>query len=227
MKLSGHHHMAETFTVGAILAIAGGYLDAYTYIARGQVFANAQTGNIMLLAINFASGEVLKALSYFPPVIAFVIGIVISEYIKRKMDSGRLHWRQYILLLALAVIILVTFLPQGTIEGIRYNTIANVLISFVASLQVQSFRKVRGIVCATTMCTGNLRSGTEALSRFAAQKDREELHKAGKFFAIVLFFIIGAAAGTIAANLFMEKSVIFCGVPLSAAILIMFIDPKK
>lgn len=227
MKLSGHHHMAETFTVGAILAIAGGYLDAYTYIARGQVFANAQTGNIMLLAINFASGEVLKALSYFPPVIAFVIGIVISEYIKRKMDSGRLHWRQYILLLELAVIILVTFLPQGTIEGIRYNTIANVLISFVASLQVQSFRKVRGIVCATTMCTGNLRSGTEALSRFAAQKDREELHKAGKFFAIVLFFIIGAAAGTIAANLFMEKSVIFCGVPLSAAILIMFIDPKK
>lgn len=227
MKLSGHHHMAETFTVGAILAVAGGYLDAYTYIARGQVFANAQTGNVMLLAINLVSGDVLRALSYIPPIIAFIIGIILSEHIKDKMDGGRLHWRQYILLLELAIVILVTFLPQGKVEGIQYNTISNVLISFVASLQVQSFRKVRGIVCATTMCTGNLRSGTEALSLYALKKDKECLHKAGKFYAIVLFFIIGAAISTLVTNVFMEKSVVFCSAPLAAAILIMFIDPNK
>ena len=40
--------MSDSFRIGAILAAVGGFLDAYTYLARGQVFANAQTGNIVL-----------------------------------------------------------------------------------------------------------------------------------------------------------------------------------
>ncbi len=226
MKFKSKGQMSETFLIGAVLAVAGGYLDAYTYISRGQVFANAQTGNVMLFSISAASGDFLKAVSYIPPIIAFVIGIILSEQIKKRMDGGRLHWQQYVLLLELAVIVLVTFLPQGTIDGVRYNTISNVLISFVASLQVQSFRKIRGILCATTMCTGNLRSGTEALSNYARTKEKTFLHTAGKFYAIVLFFIVGAVIGTFVTNLFMEKSVIFCGAALAAAILIMFIEPE-
>ena len=41
--------MSDSFRIGAILAAVGGFLDAYTYLARGQVFANAQSGNIVLL----------------------------------------------------------------------------------------------------------------------------------------------------------------------------------
>ena len=37
--------LSETFALGALLAAAGGFLDAYTYLLRGGVFANAQTGN--------------------------------------------------------------------------------------------------------------------------------------------------------------------------------------
>ena len=39
----------ETFRVAALLALVGGFLDAYIYILRGGVFANAQTGNMVLL----------------------------------------------------------------------------------------------------------------------------------------------------------------------------------
>lgn len=225
MEVRGREKMSETFIIGALLAVVGGYLDAYTYIARGQVFANAQTGNIMFLAMNLASGDIMKALFYIPPIAAFVLGIVIAEQIKKRMDGGRLHWRQYVLLLELAVIIAVTFLPHGKIGPVKYDTIANVLISFVCSLQVQSFRKIRGIMCATTMCTGNLRSGTEAFTLFFLSKDKEGLRKAGKFYAIVLFFMIGAAVGTIVTNIFLEKSVIFCTAILMAATLLMFIQP--
>ena len=217
--------MSEAFLTGAILAVIGGYLDAYTYIARGQVFANAQTGNVMFLAMNIACGDIMKALFYVPPIIAFVLGILIAEQIKKRMDGGRLHWRQYVLLLELAVIIIVSFLPHGKVMGIRLDTVANVLISFVCSLQVQSFRKIRGILCATTMCTGNLRSGTEALSTAIFAKDKESLHKAGKFYAIVLFFIIGAVISTFVTTAFSEKSVIFCGAGLVAVILLMFAEP--
>ena len=31
---------SDTFAVAALLALAGGFLDAYTYLCRGGVFAN-------------------------------------------------------------------------------------------------------------------------------------------------------------------------------------------
>ena len=34
--------MSESFRLGAVLALAGGFLDAYTYLVRGGVFANAR-----------------------------------------------------------------------------------------------------------------------------------------------------------------------------------------
>ena len=39
--------MSESFFLTAILAIVGGFLDSYSYLMRGHVFANAQTGNIV------------------------------------------------------------------------------------------------------------------------------------------------------------------------------------
>lgn len=56
-------HIAEFYGVGVMLAIVGGYLDAYTYISRDHVFANAQTGNMVLLAINIKEGSWLKVFS--------------------------------------------------------------------------------------------------------------------------------------------------------------------
>ena len=45
-----HGQMSEAFLTAAFLSMSGGLQDAYTYIARGNVFANAQTGNIVLLS---------------------------------------------------------------------------------------------------------------------------------------------------------------------------------
>ena len=44
--------MSESSFLTAILAIVGGFLDAYSYLMRGHVFANAQTGNIVLFGVN-------------------------------------------------------------------------------------------------------------------------------------------------------------------------------
>ena len=44
--------MSDSLRVAMLLALAGGFLDAYTYVTRGGVFANAQTGNIVLFGIN-------------------------------------------------------------------------------------------------------------------------------------------------------------------------------
>lgn len=52
-----HGQMSEAFLTAALLSVSGGLQDAYTYIARGQVFANAQTGNNVLLSQNLFSGN--------------------------------------------------------------------------------------------------------------------------------------------------------------------------
>ena len=40
--------MSESFLTAGFLSLSGGLQDAYTYMSRGKVFANAQTGNIVL-----------------------------------------------------------------------------------------------------------------------------------------------------------------------------------
>ncbi len=216
--------MYESLFVGAVLAVIGGYLDAYTYIARGQVFANAQTGNVVLLGLRAADGEWARALMYLMPIIAFALGIFLSESIRRHFDGGKLYWQQYIILLELVVITIVSLLPQGSYDNINFDTISNIMISFVCSLQVQSFRRIRNITCATTMCTGNLRSAVESLDKYKNTRESKYLHDAGKFFGIVLFFIIGAVISTFLTRIFMEKSSLFCAGGLFFVFIIMFFD---
>ena len=49
-----HIQPSESLANGLLLAFAGGMMDAYTYLCRGQVFANAETGNLVLLGIQLA-----------------------------------------------------------------------------------------------------------------------------------------------------------------------------
>ena len=61
--------------LGVVLTLAGGFQDAYTYCVRGNVFANAQTGNIVLLSTAAFNGNWGGVLKYLIPVSAFILGI--------------------------------------------------------------------------------------------------------------------------------------------------------
>lgn len=211
--------MSDAFLTGAVLAVVGGFLDAYTYICRGAVFANAQTGNVVLMGIKLAEGSFSDAWQYIIPILAFIAGILISETIKEIFRKNSfLHWRQIILAFEIIILIFVAFMPSDRIN----NLITNTLISFVCSLQVQSFRKVNGNSIATTMCTGNLRSAAELIFSFISTKNKESLKRSLQYFGIILFFIIGAAIGAVATNLFSTKAVLFAVFGLLTVFLILF-----
>ena len=215
--------MSGTFLMGTLLALTGGFLDAYTYISRGGVFANAQTGNIVLLGLNMASGQWSRVLYYLVPIIAFVLGIFLAESIRGKcMYNRKMHWRQLVLILEMLVLLFVAVLPQG-----KFDMIANVAVSFICAMQVESFRKVNGNAFATTMCTGNLRSGTERLYRFGRTGEVKELEKSLQYYGIILIFIIGAMAGMWLTKQFAQKAVLFaCGM-LFLAFLMMFVRSEE
>lgn len=57
------------------------------------------------------------------------------------------------------------------------DLLATVLVSFACAMQVQTFRKVSGYSYASTMCIGNLRSGTEAFTGYLQTHDTEKLKR--------------------------------------------------
>lgn len=218
MKKVSNKQMSESLKIGVILAITGGFLDAYTFLSRGKVFANAQTGNIVLLGTNLFQGEYKKALTYLIPVSSFIVGVFISEFIKLKFKNNeKIHWRQIIVFIEIFLLVLVAFMPQNL------NNLANILVSFICAMQVESFRKINGISCATTMCTGNLRSGTELLFKYIKTKEPDLKEKCINYYGIDLLFILGAGLGALFTNAFKEKAVLFCCVTLFIGFIVMFI----
>ncbi|WP_290770948.1 YoaK family protein [Anaerofustis sp.] len=216
--MNNKKQMSETYRLGIILALVGGFLDAYTYISRGNVFANAQTGNIVLLGVNFAQGNLKMVGFYFLPILAFFIGIIAAEMIKKRHKyNENIHWRQIIIVIEIITLLIVGFIPGG-----RLDMLSNILISFVCSLQVESFRKVNGNAYATTMCTGNLRSATEHLYNFKQTKDKNLLKNSIQYYGIICFFIIGAIIGSILTDIFMTKSVLFTLIGLLTVFMLMF-----
>lgn len=207
---------SESFVIGIYLAIVGGFLDAYTYCCRDHVFANAQTGNIVRLGITISQGQYILTLRYFIPIVAFCIGVVVALSIKSKNNS-KLHWRQIILILEMIIIVIVGFIPIDTIT----NIIANVLISFLCAMQAESFRKVLGHPFSSTMCTGNLRSGTEYLYQAITHNDYKVIKKAGCYLFIIISFIIGAFLGTHITHIYCEKAIFITLAPLMLSTLNM------
>ena len=157
-SLKPHGQMSEAFITALFLSVSGGLQDVYTYLYRGKVFANAQTGNIVLMAVKLFAGEWGEALRYLMPLCAFALGIFVAEFIRLKLKRMQwLHWRQLVVLFEILLLFVVGFLPQ------ELNLLANSLVSFSCAMQVQSFRKVNGYAFASTMCIGNLRSGMDSL----------------------------------------------------------------
>jgi len=212
------NQMSEKYLTGALLATVGGYLDAYTYVCRGHVFANAQTGNIVLLGIKIAGGEWKQSLLYLIPIVAFFFGIIFAEIIKEKFRFNQtIHWRQIIIFIEMAALTLVAFLPRGSAD-----MLANTIVSFVSSLQVESFRKLNGNSYVTTMCTGNLRNATNHLFQYKLTKNKTSLQNSLQYYGIILFFIVGAIMGAVVSNIFEARSVLFACIGLVVVFLIMF-----
>ena len=83
MMLRSRKQMSETNMLMILLTISGGLQDAYSYFVRGEVFSNAQTGNI---------AERLHA---------------------RFKDVGFIHWRQIIVFTEMVLLCIVGFIPLG------------------------------------------------------------------------------------------------------------------
>ena len=222
MQRKLHGQMSESFLIAGILSVSGGLQDAYTYMYRGKVFANAQTGNIVLLAQNLVDRNWPVALRYFSPLLFFALGVAVAECIHmRYQKAQRIHWRQLVLAIEIILLFAVGFFSN------EMDLLANAMVSFACAMQVQAFRKVNGYAFASTMCIGNLRSGMESLCAYGRTRDKKILRKSGNYFGIILLFAIGAALGGHLINCIGAQTIWISCIILLLSFLCMFIKEEK
>ena len=207
---------SESILVASLLAVAGGYMDAYSYMGRGHVFANAETGNVVLLGIELMRGDAPAALRYLLPIACFVAGTLLAVVVKsRSAALQSFHWREIVILLEVSALLLAGFLPR-TLDGL-----VNALISFTCGLQLSTFQAFRSHPMATTMCTGNLKTGTHHLHHYLRTHERKQLRIAGLYYVCILFFIAGAILGALLTTRLLERAAMGAAALLFPILLIM------
>lgn len=214
------NQMSESIRLGMLLAISGGFMDAYSYIERDHVFANAQTGNILLFGVHLSEGNWIMAVRYFFPVLAFVLGIAVAEAV-RTYNTPKLHWRQISVFVEAVILAVVAFIP------LSMNLFANALTSFACGVQVESFRKIRGSGIATTMCIGNLRSATQNFMDYWKIGDKEKLEQSVLYYGIIICFVLGAIGGNLFISFLGKRAILCCSLMLLVVFFIMFIDYER
>lgn len=213
--------MSEAKRTAVFLSLAGGLLDAYTYLVRDEVFANAETGNIVLLAVNVFKLDWAAALRYFIPILFFALGVPVADVIRKLCrENTRLHWRQIVLAIEILMLFVVGLLPE------ELNILANSMVGLACSMQVQAFRKVDGHPYASTMCTGNLRSGMDALYAYFDTHNFKSLYASLHYFGVILLFGIGAGIGSVLAPLMGFKTVWISCILLLVSFNLMFVQEE-
>lgn len=194
--------MAESLSIAMLLALVGGYLDIYSYLARGKVFANTQTGNLVLLGYNMAQGNLEKMIYYLIPISFFAFGVWLAKIIEYKVGEGKyFDWLHVLLGIEIGILFIVMFIPEG-----KFNVVANIMVSFICGLQVQGFRKVNGNAYSTVMFTGNLKNVAERFAHYSLTKEREALEKGKVYLGVILMFVIGGWMGALTTGEYAEKA---------------------
>lgn len=206
----------ESSRVFSLLMLAGGVLGAFTYMARGNVFCNAQTGNILLLGLALGDGEWRRAAYLLIPITAYGLGAAVSEFLPVPVKkAGKLRWDTLLIGFELMVTVLLGFVP----EEAPYQ-ISQVAVNFICSMQYNTFRQAEGIPMATTFCTNHLRQAGVWLVKGIRKKDRTYLKRFLQHGRMIVLFVAGAAAGAVLCRYVWGKAVWGA----SVVYLIVFLD---
>jgi uncharacterized membrane protein YoaK (UPF0700 family) len=200
------------------LAAAGGSIDACVYIDHGHVFAAAQTGNIVLMAIQAASGRLVLAARHLPSVIAFCAGVVASRLVASGLRLTRIVDSRTPRLAFVALAFLALALAdRGLSDGAVTASVA-----FAAAFQISSYSRLEGWSFNTAMTTGNLwHAVSAATDAWTSRTGKDDLRKAAALGLLVLSFAFGALAGGWAATRWRDEALLLTSALAGCAVILL------
>ena len=167
-KRPGGYRATRTLWFALLLTLANGFLDAHTYLARGGVFANVQTANVIFSAIDVSERKLAAALAHVWPLLAFIAGMLLASHIKsgrmKRIVPHSLRWTIGVQAVVLAIIGFVPASCQLFVD----HTYVTMPISFLAAVQIGLFRNVGDLAYLPVATTGNLMRLVTSLTAKAA-----------------------------------------------------------
>lgn len=212
----------ESIGLGVLLALVGGFLDAYTYVSRDGVFATSQTGNLVLLGVETAQGQWQQGLKHIPPIVAFVMGVVVAEGLKHPHITRTFPYPARTVLFLESLVLMFV----GTLPRVVPDMVVTVTIAFASSVQISSFRTLVRWQFNSAMVTGNLRTAAEAAYTALVLHDRQRVLQFLDFTIIIVSFLFGAFIGTLSTLHFGIKAIWVASAILLCAMLVLNANPK-
>lgn len=196
-----------------VLTTVAGFFGAFTYLLRGNIFCNAQTGNIVLMGMALGAGHWRGALYYLIPISAYMAGAFISELVPNPVKHHLpIRWDTLLIAIEMAVVLFLGFLPDSAPVQI-----SQISINFIASMQYNTFRQSGGVPMATTFVTNHIRQVGVGLAHLANELytgHRSDRKKLLAHTELLLFFFAGTVIGTIFCRLLSGKAIWVTLLPL-------------
>lgn len=223
MNTNNKYLLCEQNWVYYTLITVSGFWGAFTYVLRGNVFCNAQTGNVVLLGLAIGSGQVMEALYYLIPISAYLTGAFMSEILPNPIKHKfGIRWDTLLMGIEIIVVIFLGFVPES------YPVqISQVAINFIASMQYNTFRQAQGTPMSTTFATNHIRQIGVALAKevkHLQSNDKSHRVKLKKHFFMLLFFLLGSVIGTVFCNLICGRAIWITAIPLIGLFCLMIRD---
>lgn len=213
MSADKKYLLCERNWVYYTLIMVSGFYGAFTYLLRGNVFCNAQTGNVVLMGLALGLGRWQEALYYLIPISAYLLGAIVSELLPNPIKhTFKIRWDTLLIAIEMCVVVILGFMPED-----MPVQISQVAINFIASMQYNTFRQAQGTPVATTFATNHIRQigvGLAIELKHINKEDKKHRVKLIKHFCMLIFFFIGAVIGTVFCNMWLGRAIWLTLIPL-------------
>lgn len=191
------------------LTFCAGYVDAYTFIVRGNTLVAGQTGNVVFLSVGLIQHNVSDASAKVMTLLAFMMGVLLLTIYKEKL---RIVKKPILSVIPLAVLsLIIGFVPQ-TVENIYLVP----PLAFCMGLVTTAFGEVSGIAYNNAFMTGNIKRTMLAFGDYFRTKHTPFLREGLIFVSLLSSFIFGVIFSAYLTIYYQEKTIL--GIPLMMSI---------
>lgn len=203
------------------LTFCAGYVDAYTFIVRGNTLVAGQTGNVVLLSVGLIQENVADAETKLLTLLSFMFGVLVLTVYKKELQIVK---KPILSLIPLAILsLIIGFVPL---------TVGNIYLvpplAFCMGLVTTAFGEVSGIAYNNAFMTGNIKRTMLAFGDYFRTKHTPFLREGLIFISLLSSFVLGVVFSAYLTTFYHEKTIL--GIPIMMSIFylsILFASWKK
>lgn len=199
-----------------VMALTGGFLGAYTLLNHHDLFGNAQTSNMIYIAMDLVGHNIgdflLRIMDLAVYAFGFACTVLIPKYTKLNLQVCSI-------IINVIAGMIICLIPSSVND---FAALCPVL--FATSFQWNSFKGAEGFVSSTIFSTNNLRQFTTSFTEFLCDKDHEHLRKTKFYGGVLLSYHFGVAVSFILYLYLGTKGGWFCIFPSLAALTLLAIQ---